>query len=192
MSNLKIELSRRKKLIVIIVILLFAFVCVVNVYILRTANSYFGNSIFNIDSQYTHPEVAEWVIKSDISGKGVFVLKLSRERIDQFFFGQARPVDQELPENVFGVFIYINSFENGDIERVLGRVEIADSTFKVLYRTKSTYENLNDDELFNNRDTYEQFLGYELSGISVVGAVISNLEIYFNGEKVDFQESMLN
>jgi len=190
-------------------------VYVASIYILIAGKSSFWSSNFNISSQDIHPEVTEWIAESDISGKGVFVLRLSRERTDQFFFGQARPADQELPDDVFGAFIYINSFENDDIERIFGRTEVVGSTLSVFYRTKGTHEPLEDllydfyyDEPLEDYDidyvkslydhyTDEQYInyfsGYELSSISVSGDIgITNLKIFINGEKVDFRVNMLD
>jgi len=150
--------------------------------------------------------------ESDISGEGVFVLRLSQERADQFFFASARPEDQELPDDVFSAFIYINSFGNDDIERVYGRVEVEHSfimpfisiwfrpraTLRVFYRTKGTYEYLEDSYLYPDYDLPEEYInfdyfsGYELSDLSAVDAGITNLEIFINGEKVDFHLSMLD
>ena len=197
MASLKVELSKHKKLIIIVSIFLFVFFAYfLNMYILGTTNSYFWGSSFNISSQDTHPEVIDWMAESDISGKGVFVLRLSRERTDQFFIASARSEDQELPVDVFGAFIYINNFENDDIERVFGRTEIVDSTFKVFYQTNGTHEYLKDTYLNDNNDIPEQhidyFPGYELSEIHAVSAGITNLEIFINGEKVSFHISMLD
>ena len=215
----KVKLSKHKKKIKMIIIsilliyvgkLLFLFI---SMFFVRSSSHGISS---NINSQDTHPEVIEWMAECDASGKGVFVLKLSRERVDQFFFASARPEGQELPNDVFGAFIYINSFENDDIEHLLVRAELVNSTFSVFYQTKGTHEHLEDvlydfyyeshfwqnyDHGFDDLDEFlysryfgrniNYFSGYELSSIRAQNTEVAKLEIFINGEKVDFHVSLL-
>jgi len=196
-------MAKRKKL---ISLLLFVLVILV-VFLQFSIQAGGGGAHFNISSQDdTHPEVIEWMAESDISGKGVYVLRLSRERADEFFFpSSAGPI---IPDEYIAL-IYINSFENDDIERVFGRFEMNGSSLSVSYQTKGSnghFENtyIYDDygyphELYFNNDI---FSGYELSlinaehqrflGNRVIASGITELEIFIDGEKVDFHESMLD
>ena len=212
MADSKVIFSKPIKKIIISILLVYVGLNVFALCSLRFVDGGLWGSSFNISSQL-HPDVIEWMAESDVSGKGVFILKLSRERTDQFFLSRARPEDQELPDDVFGAFIYINSFENDDIEHVFGRAELVDSTFSVIYQTKIPNEHLeevlhdfyygshflenfdvNFDEYLNHRYIdvpLNYFSGYELSSINAVGFEIINLEIFINGEKVDFYVSTL-
>jgi len=187
-------MAKHKKLIITSFLIFISIF--LGLHMLLATGSYFYGGTFNISSQYSYPEIIEWMAESDISGKGVFVLKLSQEMADQFFFESARPEDQELPDDVLGAFIYINSFENDDIERVFGRVDIVNSTFSVFYQTKGTHEYFEDSYLYDydNPIKYiniDYFSGYELSSITAVDVRINNLEIFINGENVDFHISVL-
>ena len=198
----KIIIIKIIKIIISILLIYVVFGIVGLYYSLSLSKSYYLGARFNLSSQYTHPEVIEWVAESDNSGKGVFVLRLSWERQDQFFHASARPEDQEMPDDVFGAFIYINSFENDDIEQVFGRCEIKGSTLSVFYQIKGTQEDLEDANLYDNfylSHEYRQytnhinhFSGYELSSFSTIGAGVTNLEIFINGEKVEFHVSTLD
>ena len=225
MANLTVSLNKHKKLI-IISFLLFV---LLNIYMLLDIRSSSFGGVFYISSQDTHPELIEWMDESDNSGKGVFVLKLPRERADQFLFDSVRLVNQEIPDDAFSAFIYINNFENDDIERVFSRIEIEDpvytpisrwrrpeATFRVFYHTKGSQEYLKDvlhdfyygSEIFECYDfDFDEYLisryidfpeeyinyfsGYELSNIHADGTRV-NLEIFINGEKVDFHVRMLD
>ena len=225
MASLIEILNKYKKLIISFLLFVLLGLFILS---LRTTSSLLS-AMFNTRSQDTHPEVIEWMAECDISGKGIFVLKLPWERADQFLFASVRHESQELPDDVFSAYIYINSFENDDIERVIGRFEIYDikhsfvrfeivrSTLRVFYQTKGIHEYLKDvlydlyydsnyledydfdfDEYLYNRyiNVPEQYIsyfsGYELSHIHSEGIRITNLEIFINGEKVDFHVSMLD
>ena len=128
-------------------------------------------------------EISEWLESIDNFENTVFVLKLSPE-VAQEILNFPLQYNETMPTDLFTIFIYIKDFHNGLIERVMGRVEIDDSTLRVYYRTDiSTVEHTLP---YHNYIGGDVFRGYELSRFWSHGSGISDLEIYIDGEKVEF------
>ena len=128
-------------------------------------------------------EVANWIAQCDSKGNGVYVLKLSREKADQLLFAnEAEEVpegDREVPKDTYCVYVYINQFKRSDTKKEpLGKAEVKDKTLKIEYNPSYKFE--------------DELLDYELSEISAIGYKTNKLEIFIDGEQVEYSLSELD